>query len=110
MDIEKLFELLDDKEKEEMFGCAATWRQERMLETHTDLKQWAAKHLRMNIRLTRCLLIGCNNGLFKEVEAVDKIEFMKIRDAGLKIWLEFVFIRDADIEIVMRKVTDGIND
>ena len=114
MDIEKLFELLDDKEKEEMFKCVYKWKSKKELVlntgTLTDLHSWTIEHKKMSTRLTRCLLFGYREQLFRFVEEVEEEGFMKMRAAGKGSWLEFIELRDSDIEIVMPKTTDSIND
>lgn len=99
MEIKKLFELLSEKEKEEIFNCALEWKFPKSKEPineikeWTDIKKWIDGKPQITKRLKEALLIHYEYSKYKFIEQVEKEYFLRNRNVGIKTWKEFVSFR-----------------
>ena len=98
MNIPKLFESLNEEEKNLMFDCILDWKlphnkinEHRIL---SNIDDWIDSKSEMSTRLKNILqsLYG-NERIFRFVEQVTIKRFLKCRNAGKNSWKEFISFR-----------------
>ena len=104
MEIKKLFELLNDSEKEKMFALSVRWKSEntntKQINEFNTIDSFIAKNTSISTRLKNILKSTYYNAnenkhirIFKTIEEINIHNFFSVRHAGVKAWKEFVELR-----------------